>query len=177
MPHTADLALFVDSEQWNMRGDCPGFHSVVQAHKLCLDSSLHPALMVNMIEELDPYLRRKVTKEPMPTSLDAAVALTWEAFRTAGQRHRLCRRSTSRWKCKQWPRLCNLSRWNVMLCAIRQIGSGRYMPFLERDSRKSSQAAHWVNHLSLALQHNLRVEADPHRATFQGFGRLLFCAG
>ena len=39
--------------------------------------------MVNMIKTLDPYLRRKVIKEPRPTFLDAAVARTWEAFRTA----------------------------------------------------------------------------------------------
>ena len=83
MPHTTDWALFVESEQWNVRGDWPGFHSVVQAYKLCLDSSLHPALMVNMIRALDPYMQRKVIKEPRPTSLDAAVALTWEAFCTA----------------------------------------------------------------------------------------------
>jgi len=31
MPHTADWALFVESEQWNMQGDWPGFHSVVPA--------------------------------------------------------------------------------------------------------------------------------------------------
>ena len=73
MPHTADLALFVDSEQWNMRGDWPGFHSVVQAFKLCHEPSLHPALMVNMIKALDSYLRRKVVKEPRPTSLDEEV--------------------------------------------------------------------------------------------------------
>ena len=78
MPHTADWALFVVSEQWNMRGDWPGFHSGVQAYKLCLDSSLHPALMVNMIKALDPYLRRKVIKEPRPTSLDAAVSRSSE---------------------------------------------------------------------------------------------------
>ena len=66
-----------------MRGDWPGFHSVVQAYKLCLDPSLHPALMVNMIKALDTYLRRNVVKEPRPTSLDDAVARTWEAFRTA----------------------------------------------------------------------------------------------
>ena len=36
MPHTAYWALFVESEQWNVRGDWPGFHSVVQAYKLCL---------------------------------------------------------------------------------------------------------------------------------------------
>ena len=83
MPHTADRALFVESELWNMRDDWPGFHSVVQAYKLCLDSSLHPALMVNMIKALYPYLRRNVNKEPRPTSLDAAVARSLEAFRTA----------------------------------------------------------------------------------------------
>ena len=66
----------MESEQCNMRGDWPGFHSVVQAYKLCLDPSLHPALMVNMIKALDPYLRRKVVKEPRPTSLDDAVAHT-----------------------------------------------------------------------------------------------------
>jgi len=70
-------------EQWNMQGDWPGYHSVVQAYKLCLDSSLHPALMVNVIKALDPYLRRKVIKEPRPTSFDAAVARTWEGFRAA----------------------------------------------------------------------------------------------
>ena len=62
MPHTADWALFMESEQCNMRGDWPGFHSVVQACKLCLYPSIHPALMVNMIKALDPYLRRKVVK-------------------------------------------------------------------------------------------------------------------
>ncbi len=46
-----------------------------------------------------------------------------------------------------------------MLCAILRIGSGRSMPFLERDSRTSSQAAHWVSPLAMALPHNLRVEA------------------
>ena len=60
MPHTADWALFVESELWNMRGDWPGFHSVVQAYKRCLDSSIHPALIVNMIKALYHYLRRKV---------------------------------------------------------------------------------------------------------------------
>ena len=53
MPQTADCAVFVESEQWNMRGDWPDCHAVVQAYKLCLDSSLHPALMVNMIKALD----------------------------------------------------------------------------------------------------------------------------
>ena len=61
----------------------PSFHSVKQAHKLCLDSSLHLALMVNMINALYHYLRRKVIKEPRSTSIEAAVARTWEAFRTA----------------------------------------------------------------------------------------------
>ena len=42
MPLTADWALFVESEQWNMRGDWPGFHSVVQACELCLDPSINP---------------------------------------------------------------------------------------------------------------------------------------
>jgi len=36
-----------------------------------------------MIKALDPYLRRKVIKEPRPTSLGASVARTWEGFRTA----------------------------------------------------------------------------------------------
>ena len=83
MPHTADWALFVESKRWSMRGDWPGFHSVVQAYKLCLDSSLHPALMVNMIKALDHYLRRKVIKYPRATSLDAAIARMWDAFRPA----------------------------------------------------------------------------------------------
>ena len=74
-------------------------------------------------------------------------------------RHHLCRRSPSQWRCKRWPRLRNLSRWSLMLCAILRIGSGLSMPFLERDSRKSSQAAHWVSPLAMALPHNLRVEA------------------
>ena len=39
--------------------------------------------MINMIKALDPYLRRKAVKEPMPTSLDDAIARTLEAFRTA----------------------------------------------------------------------------------------------
>ena len=75
--------MFVERKQWNMRGDRPGFHSVVPAYKLRLHPSLHPALMVNMIKALDPCLRRKVIKELRPTSLDAAVARTWEAFRPA----------------------------------------------------------------------------------------------
>jgi hypothetical protein len=36
-----------------------------------------------MIKALDPYLQRKVLKEPKPQTLDEAVARTWEAFRTA----------------------------------------------------------------------------------------------
>jgi len=43
--------------------------------------------MVNMIKALDPYLPRKVIKEPRPTSLDAAVARTWEAFRAPTPRY------------------------------------------------------------------------------------------
>jgi len=57
MPHSADWALSVEFEQWNVRGDRPRFHSVVPVYKLCLDSSLHPALVVSMIKALDPYLR------------------------------------------------------------------------------------------------------------------------
>ena len=39
--------------------------------------------MINMIQALDSYLRRKVVMEPRPTSLDHAVARTWDAFSTA----------------------------------------------------------------------------------------------
>ena len=56
---------------------------MVQAYKLCLDPSIYPALMVNMIKALDPYLRRTVVKEPRPTSIYDAVARTWDAFSTA----------------------------------------------------------------------------------------------
>ena len=77
MPHTADWALLVESKQWNMRGDWHGFHSVVQEYKLCLDPSLHPALIVNMIKALDPYLRRNVVKEPRSTEFGRPAAPPW----------------------------------------------------------------------------------------------------
>ena len=41
--------------------------------------------MVNMIKALSPNPRRKVVKEPRPTSLDDAVALTLETFRAGDQ--------------------------------------------------------------------------------------------
>ena len=53
MLHNAYWSLFLESEQLNMRGEWHGFHSVVHAYKLCLDPSLHPALMVNVIKALD----------------------------------------------------------------------------------------------------------------------------
>ena len=81
--HTAEWSLFVKTQQWQMRGDWPRFHAIVQTYRMFLDASLQPALMVNMIKALDPYLQRKVVKPPMQTTLDEAVERTWRAFRTA----------------------------------------------------------------------------------------------
>jgi len=57
MQHTGVWAPFLAFEQWSVQGDRPHFHTVVPVYKLCFDSSLHPALMVNMNNALDPYLR------------------------------------------------------------------------------------------------------------------------
>ena len=81
--HTMDWQLVVESEHWRMNGDWPRFHSIVQTYRMFTPSEFHITLMLNMIKALDPYLQRKVAKEPKPRDLDEAIKRTWDAHRTA----------------------------------------------------------------------------------------------
>ena len=81
--HTADWSLYLETQHWQMQGDWPRFHAIVQTYRLFIPKEFHPSLMLHMIKALDPYLQRKVIKEPRPKDLDEAIARTWDVFRTA----------------------------------------------------------------------------------------------
>ena len=81
--HTADWSLYLETQHWQMGGDWPRFHAIVQTYRLFIPKDFHHALMLHMIKALDPYLQRKVIKEPRPKDLDDAINRTWEVFRTA----------------------------------------------------------------------------------------------
>ena len=83
LQHTMDWSLVLETNQWKMEGDWPRFHSRVQKYRLFIDESFHPTLMLNLVKALDPYLQRKVLKDPKPTTLDEAIARAWQAFRTS----------------------------------------------------------------------------------------------
>ena len=80
---TADWALYMETQTWKMNGDWPRFHTMITAYRQFVDKALEPALMLHMINGLDPYLMRKVVKEPRPQTLDDAIKKTWEVFRTS----------------------------------------------------------------------------------------------
>ena len=56
---------------------------MINAYRQFVDNALEPALMLHMINGLDPYLRRNVAKEPRPQTLDDAITKTWEVFCTS----------------------------------------------------------------------------------------------
>ena len=118
---------------------------VVPEYKLCLNSYLYPALMVNMIKELDPYLRRKVVKEPRPTSLDDAVARTWEPLRAANPQASFVPQASQQVAMQAMaPPPQPPQPQQMELDALRHTPnrqSGRSTPFLERGSRIYFQAA------------------------------------
>jgi hypothetical protein len=56
--HTADWSLYLETYHWQMNGDWPRFHAIVQTYRLFIDKEYHHALMLHMIKGLDPYLQR-----------------------------------------------------------------------------------------------------------------------
>jgi len=61
---TAHWTLYMETQTWKTNGDWPRFHTMINAHRQFLDKTLEPALMVHMINGIDPYHMRKVVKEP-----------------------------------------------------------------------------------------------------------------
>jgi hypothetical protein len=87
--HTADWSLYLETYHWQMNGDWPRFHAIVQTYRLFIPKDMHYTLMVHMIKGLDEYLQRKVMKEPRHVDPDKAIGRTWQVFQTAQPRQLL----------------------------------------------------------------------------------------
>ncbi|MGV0952579.1 MAG: hypothetical protein ACOYB3_18135, partial [Azonexus sp.] len=81
--HTADWQLIAETGKWRMNGDWPRLHSIVQTYRMFTPKEAEYTLMLNLIAALDPYIQRKVIKDPKPNTLDEVIARTWDAHRTA----------------------------------------------------------------------------------------------
>ena len=71
--HTAEYQLLVETHSWQMNGDWPRFHAIIQTYKLFISEYLHGTLLINMLKALDHYLQRKVIKELKPATLEESL--------------------------------------------------------------------------------------------------------
>ena len=81
--HTAEYQLLVETHSWHMNGYWPRFDAIIQTYKLFISGHFNDTLLINMLKALDPYLQRKVIKEPKPATLEEAIERTWRVFHTA----------------------------------------------------------------------------------------------